>query len=210
MGNKDVEVDSLLSKEDYLSGKPFMRITSTKTHPLYTFQPKKFVPPTLTKTLPEYRTALVKPKVHGPRHDPNAPDAMILPSPQMPIGIKAIDVVLDPILIRCLRPHQKDGMKFLYECVMGIKEFNGRGAILADEMGLGKTLTVIALIWTLLSTISSCGTKIRTKSLSGGNGRCEKGSRGLSVNSHYSISHLCNFNHRIGETSSKSGWAKNV
>ena len=34
---------------------------------------------------------------------------------------------------------------------MDIKDFNGQGAILADEMGLGKTLTVIALIWTLLS-----------------------------------------------------------
>jgi DNA repair and recombination protein RAD54B len=62
-----------------------------------------------------------------------------------------IDVVLDPLLARHLRPHQKQGVKFLYECVMGIKEFNGQGAILADEMGLGKTLTVIALIWTLLS-----------------------------------------------------------
>lgn len=185
MGNKEVEVDSSLSKEDYLSGKPFNGIMSTKTHALYTFQPKKFVPPALKNTLPEYRTALVKPKVHGPRHDPNAPDAMILPSPQMPIGIKAIDVVLDPILARCLRPHQKDGVKFLYECVMGIKEFNGRGAILADEMGLGKTLTVIALIWTLLSTISSCSTKARTKSLSRGNGRCEKGSGRLSVDPHH-------------------------
>jgi DNA repair and recombination protein RAD54B len=69
----------------------------------------------------------------------------------MPPGIKPIDVVLDPILSRQLRPHQKEGVRFLYECIMGIKEFNGRGAILADEMGLGKTLTVIALIWTLLS-----------------------------------------------------------
>jgi DNA repair and recombination protein RAD54B len=69
----------------------------------------------------------------------------------MSSGKTPIDVVLDPLLARHLRPHQKEGVKFLYECVMGIKEFNGQGAILADEMGLGKTLTVIALIWTLLS-----------------------------------------------------------
>jgi DNA repair and recombination protein RAD54B len=71
-------------------------------------------------------------------------------------GVQAIDVVVDPILCRHLRPHQKEGVKFLYECITGIKDFNGRGAILADEMGLGKTLTVIALIWTLLSHSIAC------------------------------------------------------
>jgi len=69
----------------------------------------------------------------------------------VPKGTAPIDVVIDPILTKHLRPHQQEGVRFLYECVMGIKEFNGRGAVLADEMGLGKTLTVIALIWTLLS-----------------------------------------------------------
>ncbi|KAJ7372124.1 DNA repair and recombination protein rad54b [Desmophyllum pertusum] len=38
---------------------------------------------------------------------------------------------------------------FLYECVMGLRNFNGNGAILADDMGLGKTLQCISLIWTL-------------------------------------------------------------
>jgi DNA repair and recombination protein RAD54B len=71
----------------------------------------------------------------------------------MSAGVKAIDVVLDPNIVRHLRPHQREGVRFLYECVMGFKDFSGHGAILADEMGLGKTLTVIALIWTLLSTI---------------------------------------------------------
>ncbi len=51
-----------------------------------------------------------------------------------------------------MRPHQKEGVLFLYECVMGMKEgFEGQGAILADEMGLGKSLQTIALIWTLMS-----------------------------------------------------------
>lgn len=58
-------------------------------------------------------------------------------------------MVIDPILTRHLRPHQKEGVRFLYDCVMGFRG-NGVGAILADEMGLGKTLQTIALIWTLL------------------------------------------------------------
>ncbi|CDZ96591.1 dna repair and recombination protein rad54b [Phaffia rhodozyma] len=61
-----------------------------------------------------------------------------------------VDVVIDPTLSEKMRPHQRDGVKFMYECVMGLRKFEGNGAILADEMGLGKTLQTIALIWTLL------------------------------------------------------------
>jgi DNA repair and recombination protein RAD54B len=51
-----------------------------------------------------------------------------------------VDVVVDPYIVQHLRPHQREGVEFLYQCVMGMKPFEGRGAILADEMGLGKTL----------------------------------------------------------------------
>lgn len=115
--------------------------------------PAPFVSPRSLRT-GALHTALTIPKKIGPRHDPKAPDAVVLPRPKMPSGTKAVDVVIDPIISRYLRPHQKEGVKFLYECIMGMKEFEGQGAILADEMGLGKTLTVIALIWTLLSHIS--------------------------------------------------------
>ncbi|KAF9395289.1 helicase [Podila verticillata] len=61
-----------------------------------------------------------------------------------------VDVVVDPILGQHLRPHQRVGVQFLYECVMQMKDITGQGAILADEMGLGKTLQTITLLWTLL------------------------------------------------------------
>lgn len=32
-----------------------------------------------------------------------------------------VDVVLDPHLTTHLRPHQRDGLLFLYECVMGMR-----------------------------------------------------------------------------------------
>ncbi|PQE03008.1 BP28CT domain-containing protein [Rutstroemia sp. NJR-2017a BVV2] len=86
-----------------------------------------------------------------PRHDPSAPDAIVMQRPPyLSKGKVAVDVVVDPFLSRHLRDHQKEGVKFLYECVMGYRSFNGQGAILADEMGLGKTLQTIALLWTLL------------------------------------------------------------
>uniref|UniRef100_A0A3P8RT06 RAD54 homolog B n=1 Tax=Amphiprion percula TaxID=161767 RepID=A0A3P8RT06_AMPPE len=65
-------------------------------------------------------------------------------------GLPVVDVVVDPHLTAHLRPHQRDGLLFLYECVMGMRALGRYGAILADEMGLGKTLQSVALSWTLL------------------------------------------------------------
>jgi SNF2 family DNA or RNA helicase len=53
---------------------------------------------------------------------------------------------------RRLRPHQKEGVQFLYDCVMGVTNPSHTGAILGDEMGLGKTVQTICLIWTLLKS----------------------------------------------------------
>ncbi|MBW0466235.1 hypothetical protein O181_005950 [Austropuccinia psidii MF-1] len=61
-----------------------------------------------------------------------------------------VDVVVDPVLIKSLKPHQLEGLKFMYECTMGMRDFDGNGCILADEMGLGKSVQAISLLWTLL------------------------------------------------------------
>lgn len=55
--------------------------------------------------------------------------------------------MLESFLAKHLRPHQKTGVTFLYECVSGFKAHEYFGAILADEMGLGKTFQTICLIW---------------------------------------------------------------
>ncbi|TIA90542.1 hypothetical protein E3P99_01542 [Wallemia hederae] len=93
----------------------------------------------------------------APKHDPNAPDALVMPTipPEIMAEVNykqqpTVDVVLDPHISSKLRPHQREGVKFMYEAVMGMRGHKGNGCILADEMGLGKTLQVIALIWTLL------------------------------------------------------------
>ncbi|KAF8160977.1 SNF2 family N-terminal domain-containing protein [Crassisporium funariophilum] len=93
----------------------------------------------------------------GQLHDPLAPDALVMKGPNKEHikrfnkrNLPIVSVVVDPILSRKMRPHQKEGVKFLYECVMGLRKHEGQGCILADEMGLGKTLQTIALVWTLL------------------------------------------------------------
>ena len=36
-------------------------------------------------------------------------------------GLPVVDVVVDPHLVNNLRPHQREGLLFLYECVMGMR-----------------------------------------------------------------------------------------
>lgn len=61
-----------------------------------------------------------------------------------------VPVVIDPQLARILRPHQIEGVKFLYRCTMGLVDPRAHGCIMADGMGLGKTLQCITLLWSLL------------------------------------------------------------
>uniref|UniRef100_A0A3B3V1B8 RAD54 like n=1 Tax=Poecilia latipinna TaxID=48699 RepID=A0A3B3V1B8_9TELE len=91
-------------------------------------------------------------------HDPFAEDALVLYEPPTLSAhdlIKAdeklpVHVVVDPVLGKVLRPHQREGVKFLWDCVTGRRIPGSYGCIMADEMGLGKTLQCITLMWTLL------------------------------------------------------------
>ncbi|KAM7539595.1 hypothetical protein Aperf_G00000026171 [Anoplocephala perfoliata] len=78
-------------------------------------------------------------------------------------GLPITDVYLGGNLASKLHPYQLEGIKFLYECVLGYRRLNSLGTfnpeeyseyiyggILADEMGLGKTVQVIGLLSVLL------------------------------------------------------------
>ncbi|KAF9695578.1 hypothetical protein EKO04_006573 [Ascochyta lentis] len=189
IGGKELEVDSVIDKKDYMSGRMFMgkaaatpieqtakrvdsgykplsagkpvsgskvRVkraessSSTKSVvPEYTpssNRKQQFKTPMLSNTVLPHRN----PSIPTPRHDPNTPNALVMKRPTIvPKGKQVVDVVVDPVLSKQLRNHQREGVKFLYECVMGMRS-EGEGAIMADEMGLGKTLQTIALLWTLL------------------------------------------------------------
>ncbi|CAJ0579968.1 unnamed protein product, partial [Mesorhabditis spiculigera] len=94
-----------------------------------------------------------------PLYDPYAENALILytPPPLSPEEQaaqkkedKLVHVVVDPLLTAVLRPHQREGVAFMYNCATGRNIENFYGCIMADEMGLGKTLQCISLLWTLL------------------------------------------------------------
>ncbi|CAL2029182.1 unnamed protein product [Caenorhabditis brenneri] len=63
---------------------------------------------------------------------------------------RKVHVVADPVVGKILRPHQREGVKFMWDCVTGVNIPEYHGCIMADEMGLGKTLQCISLLWTLL------------------------------------------------------------
>lgn len=99
-------------------------------------------------------------------HDPNACNALVLYTPPDTDLSKhdllkvdktkiLVHVVVDPVVGNILRPHQREGVKFMYDCVTGNKG-DFKGCIMADEMGLGKTLQCITLLWTLLRQNPEC------------------------------------------------------
>ncbi|KAI4883629.1 hypothetical protein NFI96_012926 [Prochilodus magdalenae] len=161
VGGKQIEVMGVISNEDYAKGRCFQDAAAdipleTVTKALVN-RPvaKPFARPTLkggsTKG-PEPERPVPK-----PRHDPASPGALVMPRPSSnhqwlcnKTGLPVVDVVVDPYLTNHLRPHQREGVVFLYECLMGMRLAGRCGAILADEMGLGKTLQCVCLLWTLL------------------------------------------------------------
>ena len=202
VGGRDVEIDSMITKEDFFAGRPFLNngVKSAASSESKGGAAKAVPPiPTHTKSpllgkkqchehdtagmeipaknfyAPTYRSNAMKAKFKNPlltttvmpqsksgaptpRHDPEASGALVMKRPNdCPRGKQIVDVVVDPFLSQHLRPHQREGVKFLYECVMGLRDFNGQGAVLADEMGLGKTFQTIALLWTLLKQNPICG-----------------------------------------------------
>ena len=61
-------------------------------------------------------------------------------------------VIVDRQLARALRPHQREAVQFLWDCVSGRRSAGLSGCILAHSMGLGKSLSALTLLFTLLKT----------------------------------------------------------
>ncbi|XP_038146971.1 DNA repair and recombination protein RAD54B [Cyprinodon tularosa] len=166
IGGKEIEVMGIISAEDFAKGRCFQEVQTDQAEshtkalppPSRSFNSKRFCLPSMLgrSGLPENNKPQGE-QTSKPRYDPLAPGALVMPRPSSnhqwlhnKSGLPVVDVVVDPHLTTHLRPHQREGILFLYECVMGMRAAGRHGAILADEMGLGKTLQSVALCWTLL------------------------------------------------------------
>ncbi|KAF1347761.1 SNF2 family N-terminal domain-containing protein [Delphinella strobiligena] len=179
IAGKDVEIDSVMSKVEsdarmpkpaYHPPPPSQSITAPKSLPVRPEKSQSGSQNIHSRSGPEvskkantiFRNPMLHPSMLGrvksadksvpvPRHDPHVEGALVMKRrTSVPKDKHIVDVVVDPILNKNLREHQRAGVAFMYECVMGMRPYEGEGAILADEMGLGKTLQTIALLWTLL------------------------------------------------------------
>ncbi|GMH39369.1 hypothetical protein BSKO_07267 [Bryopsis sp. KO-2023] len=61
-------------------------------------------------------------------------------------------VYVDGFLGDRLRPHQIEGIRFMYQCLSGFKVKGYYGCILCDGMGLGKSFQSIAVLWMMLTS----------------------------------------------------------
>lgn len=157
----------LISKDAYDPSRPAPSLGMRKGVP---FQNKPLHDPS-----GEFSIVLYDPTLHDKidpaTEAPKAAEVKALDAPLMHkslaeiLGIKKevegerpnVPVVIDPRLVRKLRPHQVEGVKFLYRATTGMVDENAKGCIMADEMGLGKTLQCIALLWTLLKQSPQAG-----------------------------------------------------
>lgn len=119
LGMYEIEVDLAISKEDYISGKCFLN--------------------QITATISKPKTTEIKQAT---------PRSLCIPENAFPLDLEK-GVYIEEFLNEKLRPHQREGIQFMYECIMGYKSSTINGCILADSMGLGKTLQSIALLYTL-------------------------------------------------------------
>ena len=74
------------------------------------------------------------------RHDPSVSGALVLQETSPATDASAlgaaagIAVVVDPLLAAPMRPHQREAVRFMWECVQGLRgEAGRRGCILADD-----------------------------------------------------------------------------
>ncbi|XP_070562643.1 DNA repair and recombination protein RAD54-like [Ptychodera flava] len=150
--------------------KPLCTITNSKDEDVTNSSHEELIWKILSKPfkvpIPNYKGSLgsrgLGIRRHGAKralHDPDEEGALVLFHPPVLSAHQqltsdkekqSLHVVVDPVLSKVLRPHQREGVKFLWDCVTGGKIPGSYGCIMADEMGLGKTLQCITLMWTLL------------------------------------------------------------
>uniref|UniRef100_A0A3Q1F862 RAD54 homolog B n=1 Tax=Acanthochromis polyacanthus TaxID=80966 RepID=A0A3Q1F862_9TELE len=114
IGGKEVEVMGIISAEDFAKGRCFQEVQTERVESstISANSIKRFF-------IQLRKTAFFCHVVVG---------ALVMPRPSSnhqwsnnKSGLPVVDVVVDPHLTAQLRPHQRDGLLFLYECVMGMR-----------------------------------------------------------------------------------------
>ncbi|KAJ3210200.1 DNA repair and recombination protein rad54b [Entophlyctis luteolus] len=155
IGGREIQISGVVPWDAYMAGSCFLSTVAPASPLIPRVAQPIFISPIGKRATGKFKapsfvgnvSLVSKPQVVKPRHDPKALGAIVMARPPGEETRPIVDVVIDPFLSGNLRPHQVEGVRFLYDCVMGFKEFNGHGAILADEMG-----TISYGYWLFLKT----------------------------------------------------------
>ena len=153
IGNFEVEVQDPVTEREFQSG---AALAGSATAVVATHVSSTMNKPFSSVTYASEGTA-VRPKMKPQKPlEPPPTGALVLSSAGDTFnGVAAKShVFVDAFLAKSLRPHQQEGVKFMYSTVMGFHRNahtnqQHRGCLLAHEMGMGKTVQVISLIWAL-------------------------------------------------------------
>lgn len=135
LGSWEVEVDVEIEEKEFLSGQAFLAGGSggVMEPPKYSY-PSKKTTGFLKLSQSNKSAAGVSRKKYVPLFSPDGPDAMVLNRAAWEQNKEEVcPVVLDPKLYKCMRPHQREGVQFLYDCTMHVNR-GKQGCILADQM----------------------------------------------------------------------------
>jgi DNA repair and recombination protein RAD54B len=132
VGAKELEVAQPLDAQKFVSGQVFRKHVGVGAMP-NPMTDSNVAKAAKAKNFKSHKDAAnlgteKKEMLKSPRYDPSAPNALVLSRE----GV--VPVVVDPHLSKRLRPHQRDGVQFMYDCLLGVRKFDGNGCILADEM----------------------------------------------------------------------------
>ena len=168
IGNWEVEVQDPVAEAAFLSSAALAGAASSAP----AANPLAIAPPTSNTHRPFRPVTTTTASAAGPRSTPSVSASSTDPrsvrdatragavplsyaGDAFPRGVAVASVSVDPFLGALLRPHQREGVKFMYDATMGLRRSVHTGAphkgcLLAHDMGTGKTLQVVALLWTLL------------------------------------------------------------
>ena len=133
IGSSEVELGTPIPEEEYLSGRVFVGSIAAATPAAPATPPSKQIITSFNRLKASAaRTGITDPSMSAAALTALLEDPVALLLNRRGLLRGERPVVVDTFLSKQLRAHQRDGVEFLYNCVMGVASQHYEGCILAD------------------------------------------------------------------------------
>lgn len=133
IASSEVELGTPIPEDEYLSGRIFVGSITTATPAATANTPKQITTPfARLKATSTARAGAADPSMSAAALAALLEDPVALLLNRRGVLHGERPVVVDAFLSKQLRAHQRDGVEFLYNCVMGVTSQQHEGCILAD------------------------------------------------------------------------------